>query len=1482
MHEDSERQASLAEENFSTSTANRHFSNLNLPRNIECYTPAKKKCPATIGLDNPHTELLALLISDNIFRDFFNVYLLLPIHSHQFIIKQSNEDCYFEAFPLVRGSGSRLSSDRMLQWLYSNRLPFFLMSRIYQLSLFAHAFCEDNMFIDYDENIEYTKKELMMFSDLRTVEGIQKLIRHAGNSSDGTLIQLWLDLQLLRQTDREHGRNDMLKNISERYSESDNKLPQHFKQLLQFAFEKIALISLNVCQLKRRQSLSNSYDILVHNPFIQKKDKESSEQETDPLFQLQVDIMKSLKKDFCRRFLSYYDVLPDKFNYAASPDTLIPMSESAATSKMDDDLSVDQEIDPLKSGRSKSALPQIRERASTDGVQVPKRPKTSFPHKLPNKASNLSRISAKTSGYISMSPDDKLAVCSSTTSSKSNLVRSLSTPNILEEDQNKKTTTTESTSLVYITDEQEIKVNKPAIEKCKILIATQANNRKDQTLELEAETTTSDLGESPLPEAVKSDRVSPSRRVAIQQDESNRVARIALGNKKHSDTGYLIPERKENKLEQLVILPTLKMKRGSQIVDPRHATESVILDSEISMSIRRKTKFQDVMHSRRASSFLRKPPVVKQYYNNNTGANKVATTSESKKLAADILKNKTPETMLVQDKARFYVAVISCDQLAGGPFRNYLLCLHNEKLLETLDMWENIETIRCLTNEGGRRGAAAKSFGGNGFLSCHDEFTVQKDDPYHQYHESLRQIKKYPDSWADFNKKLQYIEEFFGKNPIGRPLDAVMLQKYVDQLSAAGCNDEILALVQDHCITRMRKQVGKYYKFDSDNFSYYLSQHDKQIKVSYTAIWNKTDVFMKNCRRQSRSYHTSEDLVRETIFSPLSGRLWVAIDMCERMIFPFAVRKLSVPMLTLGSMLQMKMFLVRKRREKEAREMKAQIELLRNQPAEGKNLIMKPKKKYLKAKTKKKPIVKDPEPLHEHIFFLNWDAIIQEHKQKIQDVAENLKKSITKQFSTLAPPSIDDMFFQDPTAKTFRRFIIRNFRGAKKEHMINVVNFFIASREVEDKRESSQFGEISKSLCSSFIFGKQSILHDIDLPEGMLKLISKKRSSNPTFLIFITSLVKLWIYENWWSSYISKMYNESLIDHDQFFKEKELRSWKTSVLNKSLSKRLIQFSVKISNFLSYLSVPEQFDEFRTFLANQTAVAGNVTVDKVYFGRKNKKTLIISANKLVQDLFLLIEIFAFKNLFLTSKHVAEDLTLNGREEHAVFNKGKMIIDIFFDSSIQPRHQINLPTPVSADIVMSLTTHHVSYSMFNEATAILLQVLLIYWKKFWIEKMAPESAKKAKLMSRLSGTAIPLNPNQISNKISCNPGITVTSSLMSKISSGKAAQVEIGGFNFTASKGCKELYRAKFMAIPSSLSASKTIKSIHSSVGNQLSRPSINKLFGPRISSINNSRKRSMSLMQDPKRKSGGPVGKLTMNMPSLKESGALPRKMSAMV
>ena len=1497
---------------FTMSNAIRHFSLLDLPEKIACYSPIDRKCPTTGGLQNAHTELLSLLLMDSVFRDFFNVYLLLPIHAHQCTVRQSNEGCFFQCFPLARGSGNRLSVDGMLKWLYSNRLPFFLSSRLYQLCLFTYAFCTNNRFLDFDDSVEYSKKQLALFGDLRTVEGIQKLIRYAGSSVDGAMIQLWLDLQWLRHTDKDHGHNDMMKTILDSYSSPENKLPAQFKTRLVDAVDETINKSLNSCLLTRRGNYLSSYDILLQNPFVnqgQEKNKTLVKSENDMLFKLQKDIMKVLKNDFCKRYLIYHNCLPNllhlieedehenkvEFDLSkeierdedgghsnaksavvypddkscsktvpvihepnemmnpnhqdkdgllnASPDGHVDNDYLDVVIEVDDHDSCGSETEFLAAGRSKSTLPQISEKmVSTSEAQ--KRPKTCYPHLHP-KITSHSRLSQKTSGYITMSsPEDRLASAFIHSTEQTNLKRSASVPNLYLNDlEPSEAENLKATSMINLTDSTFINVNQLALDRIRKL----ANFSKDGT-ESQLSNYSTSIDVSIDKNALSrlghhSNRSSPDVRslnateIAVKNIDADELKsnksskeKVSISSSSKSGTSMGITDNesstqsttlsREKSIQRvtdktqskekaskkdLQTLPSFSkktLKLGHESPDQQ---STVVLDKDMSIAIRRKTKYEDMMQRRKSSAFIRMSPSSFQKSSQVSNSDQ-----EKRSISNQIIKDKTNDSMLLQDKGRFYVAIIASDQLAGGPLKNYLTINNNEQLVEYLNLWENIEIVRCLTNEGGRRGACAKSFGGNGFLSCHDEWPVKKDDPYYQYHESLRKIKKYQDSWHDFHLRFKLIQEFFSENRIVKPYDTSLLKKHAEQLTAAGCNDEILALVQDHLVTKLRKEVERYYKFDSGNFYYYMSGHDENFSLKKVEYSDKTGSFIASCHKRTRIFGRprSSNLITEAIFSPLSRRLWVAIDICEKMVFPFAVRKLSLPLLTLNSMITMKMFIMRKRKEKEKEKEKMVVE----KTTTGKNNRFKKKKKpkKLSAKKKRVPSVQ--------IFFIDWVSKIEEQTRRNAEIYSELQNSSSKNLGSLVPPSIDDMFLQDPSIKNFRRFIIRKYKGSEKEHMMNVANFLIAQKELEDKMDLGDFSELSKGVCSNFIFCKNSILHDMHLPEKWLKIIGKKKASNPTFLLFMGAVVNEWLYANVWPSYISTMYRGTDIDYDSFYAARGVATWRRTRFNKIFCKRMSHFIWKISNFLDFLSVPSQFEEFREYLSKQKESSSTEDERRVKVYGKN---LTINPNLLTQDLYLLIEIFAYKNLLLTSREVAKDLTLDGTEEQMLLDKLDLIVETFFDSIVPPRLQVNIPGPVAVDIMLSQKNLHIAYTLFNEVTSCLFQSLLFFWKKFCFSKHVPDSDKKAKIMKRMSGKIKPLPPSvrKRSNQVH------VSCSDFDKFKFCKGT--EIGGFNYSISHGYREIYRTKqLMSFPSSVQVSKTLKSIHSSRSN-LSRMSLTK-------------------------------------------------------
>lgn len=1501
-------------------SVNRHFSHLNLPDKIACYSRVgnSSKCPTTGGLQNVHTELLSLLLMDSIFRDFFNVFLLLPIHAHQCTVRQSSEGCYFQCFPLHRGSGHRLSASGMLEWLYSNRLPFFLSSRLYQLSLFTHAFCTNNKFLDFDETVEYSKKQLVLFSDMRTVEGIQKLIRYAGSSVDGVMIQLWLDLQWLRHTDKDHGHDDMMKTIRDRYSSTENKLPQRFKKRLVAAVDETGNKSLNFCLLTRRGDFMSSYDILLHNPFINQTEKENtilSENESDPLFRLQADIMNVLKNDFCKRYLIYHNCLPnllhlieeergysstevddEKYCFVdenfkneiprvqvdADPLNQISEADDCELKTLPEEKdqndwetesgvgnSCEQEIELLASGRSKSTLPQI-----SGTIRSPTfakiRPKTCYPHLHP-KITSHSRLSQKTSGYITMcSPDIERLATSLSNDLIESVNRSASEPNLHQVEHELKNNG-RSVSMVCLTDKMNISVNEIAMEKIrKLAVSSRKDGTESQisnysmsidvsvdknhpTTQMDGFSRTSSpegrmqplspskndvclRNESPIVSVGSENKTSAPTKPDIIDDSaciSNESSGKSLSKSENlsahvSDSssfrssGNLSPTQKESSIENgsktaektskdklnakisrnLQVLPALRKNSALKSANEEEAHHSsVVLDEDLSVLVRRKTQYEDMMQKRRDSSFVR--PITSSLRKNTQLKESQL---ELRPLSDQIIKDKTYETMLAQDKGRFYLAFVASDQLAGGPFKNYLTLNNKELLVDYLNLWENIEIVRCLTNEGGRRGACAKSFGGNGFISCHDEWPIKKDDPYHQYHESLRKIKKYQDSWLDFHKRFRLIQEFFSENQIVKPYDTLMIQKHSDQLSAAGCNDEILALVQDHLVTKLKKEIENYCKFDSTNFYHYISSHDERFDMQEGKQWGKTGFFLQRSQRRNRQFMKprSSNLVVETIFSPLSRRLWAAIDICEKMVFPFALRKLSLPLLTLSTMITMKMFIMRKRREKAKDKEKLEAQKALTGPP---SKIDRSRKKKKSKKSEKATVKSEAKVRKVEVFFIDWEARISELNRVQSENSDSSQDNLEKKFTPLAPPSIDDLFLQDSSIKSFRRFVIRKFTGAKKDHVMNMANFLIAQKELENKIDCVDYSELSKGVCMNFLFCKTSILHEMNLEEKWLKFINKKKSGYPTFLLFMGAVVQEWIYNNVWSSYIATMYRSSDVDYEQFFRAKEIVTQRKNFFNKLLCKRLAQFVIKISNFLSFLSEPSQFEEFRDYLIEQRDLnsSGDEQPEKIY-----GKSLVINPNKLLQDLYLLIEIFAYKNLLLTSRQVAKDLSLDGTEEQRLFKKVNLIVNTFFDSIVPPRLQVNIPSSLAVDIMLSQKNLHTSYTLFNEVSSRLFQSLLFFWKKFCIMRHVPESNLKTEFLYGLSGKATRVRPSV--RKKSNQVQISCSDFDRFKCSKG----CEIGGFNYSVSHGYREIYRTKqLVSVPSSVQASRTLKSIHSS-------------------------------------------------------------------
>ena len=264
--------------------------------------------------------------------------------------------------------------------------------------------------------------------------------------------------------------------------------------------------------------------------------------------------------------------------------------------------------------------------------------------------------------------------------------------------------------------------------------------------------------------------------------------------------------------------------------------------------------------------------------------------------------------------------------------------------------------------------------------------------------------------------------------------------------------------------------------------------------------------------------------------------------------------------------------------------------------------------------------------------------------------------------------------------------------------------------------------------------------------------------------------------------------------------------------SKPLAKRLIHFVVKIQGLLKFLSKPKQFEEFRCFLADQSNQLDKhgCPIDRVLYGKRHQR-LTVYVSKLPQDLYFLVEILAYRDLLLHARTVAKDMTLTGTEETAVLEKVDMIVDLFLDSVIPPKLQVNLPTPVAADLMISFKSLHCGLNVLNEALASTLQVLLLFWKKYCIEKFAPPSQKKDLVMSRLCGKAVATPAGtgpQLSNRLKSIVGITITKSTSSRFSMPKSnCDNEIGGVNFSLTRGVQDIYRPKALSFNYGVSSAR---------------------------------------------------------------------------
>ena len=273
------------------------------------------------------------------------------------------------------------------------------------------------------------------------------------------------------------------------------------------------------------------------------------------------------------------------------------------------------------------------------------------------------------------------------------------------------------------------------------------------------------------------------------------------------------------------------------------------------------------------------------------------------------------------------------------------------------------------------------------------------------------------------------------------------------------------------------------------------------------------------------------------------------------------------------------------------------------------------------------------------LFSIKYDELISSHmEQRKERIAELKAHFLQETWNHLAPPTIEDLFLQDPLIKCFRKYILRAHGSTSKE--FNFANYLIALREVEQKLDHVDLPDLCKQVASNFLFNKHPIQHNLDLDDKVVDLISKRNINfRPGLLLFLGAVIKEWFYENLWSDFIRKSFSEKKVAYDKFYTGKELLQTKKFVMNKKLAKNLMFFATRATNFLRCISNPGHCEEFRNFLVGQRRVIDKDTyhLDKVILGKSHKIAVYLS--RLPRDLDLLCEARVYKDMILFGRQAA---------------------------------------------------------------------------------------------------------------------------------------------------------------------------------------------------------------------------------------------------
>ncbi|XP_071482399.1 uncharacterized protein [Diadema antillarum] len=184
------------------------------------------------------------------------------------------------------------------------------------------------------------------------------------------------------------------------------------------------------------------------------------------------------------------------------------------------------------------------------------------------------------------------------------------------------------------------------------------------------------------------------------------------------------------------------------------------------------------------------------------------------------------------------------------------------------------------------------------------------------------------------------------------------------------------------------------------------------------------------------------------------------------------------------------------------------------------------------------------------------------------------------------------------------------------------------------------------------------------------------------------------------------------------------------------------FITNVCQFRRGLMTPWLLSLFKDFLGREIQrevekQRATGVVSKRIIGGK-----IVMVDKLQNDLCFWAEVERFKQLADNAARAAAAGTYTLEDEEYVQKKANAIIDVFLDSFVPPRVQINVPQEIAEDIIDIAQHGIIERGLFHDAAIHTFTVLLYCWKKFTREQFGPprisQPPKKKPMKKRRAST------------------------------------------------------------------------------------------------------------------------------------------------